>query len=453
MAEPHTNIPQDSSLQNLFNDLYRTVRLNKEFHIWMGFLSLVLLSCFYAYYIQLRDGLGVAGIRDYVSWGIYISNFVFFVATSLVGMLISGVVGLSGQKWVTPLTRIAEIIAVAFAAVAGLVIVSDMGRPERLAYVFLHGRVQSPILWDVTVVTTYFIISFLLLYVTLIPDLAYGKNNLEGRPKLIQKLYDLLSLGFSGTKEEIKILKKSAYIILILIIPVALAIHTVTSWLFAVTLRPGWDSSIFGPYFVSGAFVSGLSCLIIAMYFFRKNYKLENYITDFHFDKVGKLLVLVSLVYLYFNLNEFLVPGYKMKKFDAVHLQQLFAGEHALLFWAVQGLGLITPIILLLFKPFRKPLPMLVIGIFVLAGSWLKRYIIVVPTQEHPFLPMQHVPENFMVYSPTLIEIMISIAPLVMVVMIVSVLSKLFPIIPVWETAVHKGLIKDESEVESEDHN
>jgi len=453
MAELQTNIQQDNAVDNLSKDLFRTVRLNKEFHIWMGFLSLILLICLYAYSIQLRDGLGVAGIRDYVSWGIYISNFVFFVATSLVGMLVSGVVGLSGQKWVTPLTRIAEIIAVAFAAVAGLVIVSDMGRPERLANVFIHGRVQSPILWDVTVVTTYFLISLLLLYITLIPDLAYGKNNLEGRPKLLQKLYEILSLGWRGTTEEVKIIKKSTVVMLILIIPVALSIHTVTSWLFAVTLRPGWDSSIFGPYFVSGAFVSGLSCLIIAMFFFRKNYKLENYITDFHFDKVAKLLVLVSLVYLYFNLNEFLVPGYKMKKFDAVHLRQLFAGEHALLFWGVQGLGLIIPIILLLMKPFRKPLPMLIIGIFVLAGSWLKRYIIVVPVQEHPYLPIQHEPANFMVYSPTLIEILISIAPIIMVLMIISVLAKLFPVIPIWETAVHKGLIKDETEIETENHN
>ncbi|NVO09698.1 MAG: polysulfide reductase NrfD [Bacteroidales bacterium] len=452
MAESQTNIQQDSTVDNLIKDLFRTVRLNKGFNIWMGFLSVSLVICLYAYYIQLRDGLGVAGIRDYVSWGIYISNFVFFVATSLVGMLVSGVVGLSGQKWVTPLTRIAEIIAVAFAAVAGLVIVSDMGRPERLVNVFIHGRVQSPILWDVTVVTTYFLISLLLLYITLIPDLAYGKDHLEGRPKLLQKLYDILSLGWKGRKAEVKILKKSTIVMLILIIPVALSIHTVTSWLFAVTLRPGWDSSIFGPYFVSGAFVSGLSCLVIAMYFFRKNYKLEDYITDFHFDKVAKLLVLVSLVYLYFNLNEFLVPGYKMKKFDAVHLRELLAGEHALLFWSVQGLGLIIPIILLLIKPFRKPLPMLIIGIFVLAGSWLKRYIIVVPVQEHPFLPIQHEPSNFMVYSPTLIEILISIAPIIMVLMIISVLAKLFPIIPVWETVVHKGLIKDETEIENNNH-
>ena len=126
-------------------DLLRPIRLNKAFILWMGVLGVSLLICLYAYTLQLRDGLGVAGIRDYVSWGMYISNFVFFVATSLIGMLISAVLGLTGVKWASPLARIAEIIALAFAAVAGLVIISDMGRPDRLLNVIIHGRIQSPI--------------------------------------------------------------------------------------------------------------------------------------------------------------------------------------------------------------------------------------------------------------------------------------------------------------------
>jgi Ni/Fe-hydrogenase subunit HybB-like protein len=430
----------------LGNDLFRTVRLNKTFHAWMAALTFLLGICLYYYYTQLREGLGVAGIRDYVSWGIYISNFVFFVATSLVGMLISAVVGFSGHKWVIPMSRIAEIIAVAFAALAGLVIVSDMGRPERLPYVFIHGRFQSPILWDVTVVTTYFVISLLLLYVTLIPDLSLGKRFIADRPKFLQKAYEFLSLGWKGTVPEEYALKKAIRVLLILIIPLALSIHTVTSWLFAFNSRAGWDSTIFGPYFVSGAFVSGVAFLIIAMYFYRQNYKLQEYLTDFHFDKIARLLVLVSLVYLYFNINEFIVPGYKLKKFEAVHLHEMFAGKDAILFWGVQIFGLVLPIFLMFFKTFRKPFPLMIIGIFVLAGSWLKRYIIVIPVQEHPFLPVQHVPENFMVYTPTFAEIMISIAPMVMVIMIISVLTKLFPVIPVWETAADKGYIKETHE-------
>ena len=133
------------TFDKITSDLTHHIGINKGFLVWMGFLTVSLVACLYAYSLQLRTGLGVAGIRDYVTWGLYLANFVFFVAASLIGMLISAVLGLAGMKWITPLTRIAETIAVSFAAVAGLVIVSDMGRPERLAYVFIYGRPQSPI--------------------------------------------------------------------------------------------------------------------------------------------------------------------------------------------------------------------------------------------------------------------------------------------------------------------
>jgi len=415
-------------------DLLRPIRLNKAFILWMGVLGVSLIVCLYAYSLQLRDGLGVAGIRDYVSWGMYISNFVFFVATSLIGMLISAVLGLTGVKWASPLARIAEIIALAFAAVAGLVIVSDMGRPDRLLYVIIHGRIQSPIVWDITVVSVYVLISALLLYLPLIPDMKICYDKLDKVPAFQRKIYKVLSLNWNGSIEQQKIMKQTTRALAIFIIPVALAIHTVTSWLFASTSRAGWDSTIFGPYFVTGAFVCGCAAVIIAMYFYRTNYKLKDYITDAHFDNMGKLLVLVSLIYLYFNLNEYMVPGYKMKKFEAIHINELFTGAHAFLFWATQLLGLVIPIILLLFKKLRKPFPMLIIGIFVLVGAWFKRYIIVVPTQEHPYLPIQNVPMNFKVYSPTLIEILITIAPFILVLIIITILSKVIPVIPVHET-------------------
>lgn len=427
-------MPHNLNTEKITSDLLRSIRLNKSFILWMGFLGTALLICLYAYYLQLRNGLSVTGLNDYVSWGMYISNFVFFVATSLIGMLISAVLGLSEQKWATPLARIAEIIALAFAAIAGLVIVMDMGRPERLLYVFIHGRVQSPIVWDVTVVTIYVLISTLLLYIPLIPDLKICYDKLDKLPPVARNIYKILSLNWSGTIEQQKLIKQSTRALSIFIIPVALAIHTVTSWLFASTSRVGWDSSIFGPYFVTGAFVSGTAAVIIAMYFFRSNYKLQDYITEMHFDKIGKLLVLLSLVYLYFNLNEYMVPGYKMKKFDAMHMRDIFTGSHALMFWAVQILGLILPIILLVFKQMRRPFPMLAIAVFVLIGAWFKRYIIVVPTMEHPYLPIQNVPLSWKIYTPTLTEILVTIAPMIMVLIIVTVLSKVIPIIPVHET-------------------
>jgi molybdopterin-containing oxidoreductase family membrane subunit len=135
------------------------------------------------------------------------------------------------------------------------------------------------------------------------------------------------------------------------------------------------------------------------------------------------------------------VPGYKLKKFDVVHLRALFSGHYAWLFWGTQIFDLILPIILLVFRFFRKPVFVFVIALFMLAGSWLKRYLIVVPTMEHPFLPVQHLPQSFVVYTPTLIEITITAGTIFLALSIITVLSKFLPIIPIWEmvkNAEHK---------------
>ncbi len=447
-SEVNTDFLKDKRLDRIASDILRPVGVDRSFLIWMASLGMILLVCMYAYYIQLDKGLIVTGLRDYISWGMYISNFVFFVATSLVGMLISSVVGMMGYKWIKPIGRIAEIIAVAFSMVAGLVIVSDMGRPERLPYVFMYGRIQSPILWDVTVVTTYMTLSILLYVLTMIPDMAISKGRIGHTPGWLQKLYELLSFNFQHTPEQYKILLKSVRILLILIVPTAFAIHTVTSWLFAVTTRSGWDSTIFGPYFISGAFVAGSAAVIILMFFVRNNYKLNRYITLEHFDKMGRLLFLVSIVYFYFNINEYLLPAYKLKTFEATHIHEIFVGEFAFMFWSVQLLGLVIPMILLLFKPMRKPLPMVIIALFVLIASWFKRLLIVVPTMASPYLPKQNVPDAWMVYHPTVIESAITIGTITLAVIIISVLMKLFPVIPIWEIAEEECAHPDHQPVE-----
>ncbi|MCG8698758.1 MAG: polysulfide reductase NrfD, partial [Bacteroidales bacterium] len=218
--------PNSPILEKTAADILRPVGISKGFIAWMGFLVTALAVCGYFYVEQLQQGLIVTGLRDYVSWGMYIGNFVFFVACSLVGMLISSVLGLIGYAWVKPIARIAEIIAVAFAAVAGLVIVSDMGRPDRLHHVLIYGRVQSPILWDVTVVTTYLVISVLLWFLPMIPDLAISKTRLKNAPPIVLKAFDILSFKWTHHPEQYKILFKGMRILLILVIPTAFAIHT-----------------------------------------------------------------------------------------------------------------------------------------------------------------------------------------------------------------------------------
>jgi len=427
-------IPKEHlSEEQIDQDLLKNVNWGIKFKLWLAFLSVSLIVCLYYYYQQLESGLGVTGLHDYVAWGIYISNFVFFVATSLIGMLISSVLGLMNVSWVKPLARIAELVALAFAMVAGMVIVTDMGRPDRLLNVFMHGRVQSPIVWDIAVVVTYVAISALLLYIPMLPDIALCRDKLTNVPMWQQKMYKVLALGWSNKARQFKLMNNYTRILLILIIPIALSIHTVTSWLFAMTLRSGWDSPIFGPYFVSGAFVAGCAAVIITMYFFRYNYKLHKYITIDHFDRMGRLLVLVALVYVYFNINEIIVPGYKANTADAKHVHELLYGHESVMFWLVQLGGLVIPFLLILFKPMRKPLPLTIISVIVLAGAWFKRVLIVVPTQLAPYYPIQNVPDKFTHYSPTVPEIAITVASFILVLLIISVLAKLFPVVPVWE--------------------
>lgn len=412
--------------------------------IWIAFLVVILLIGCYAYYIQLKHGLIVTGLRDYATWGIYISNFVFFVAISLVGALISSVLRLTNFTWYRPLTRIAEIIAVAGVVWAGLIIIIDMGRPDRILNLFLHPRIQSPILWDVVVISTYLTTSVLLLYLPLLPGIAICRNTLTNKPKWQRWMYKFLALGWNGTPEQWKIMKKSIAILCVVIIPLAISIHTVTSWLFATTLRPGWDSTNFGPYFVAGAFLAGTACVIIGMYVFRKAYKLEKYLTDEHFGYMAKLLVFLAFVYAYFNINEYFVPYYKMRGPEAKLLTSLFSGQFSGLYWSAQILGMALPAVLLMFKRFRKPLPVTLIAIPVVVFAWVKRYLIVTPILVNPYLPIQNVPKSWMNYFPSWIEIAIVSASLAGVLLIITLFSRFFPIISIWETLENEGIELDE---------
>ena len=445
MDKPKSPEESRKLLDKITYDLTRSIVKRDELtKFWYFILIMFTIVGLWGWTIQIRDGLGVTGMRDYVSWGMYIANFVFFVAISLIGFLISSALHLLKIKWSKPISRVAEQVAIAGVALAGIIIVNDMGRPDRFLNVFLHGRFASPIIWDVTVVTTYLTISVLLFYLPLIPDLALLRDKgSDDIPQWKMKVYKVLALGWKGNAEQFKLVYHAMRVLMILIIPVGLSIHTVTSWLFAATLRSGWDTTIFGPYFVAGAFVAGSAAVVIVMYAYRNRYGLKEYFGEVQFDYMGKLLVFVSLVYLYFNINEFWVPGYKMKTAESIHLMNLFTGRYALMFWSTQLLGLIFPILLMLLRFFRKPLPLTIISVFVLVASWFKRYIIVIPTLEHPFLPVQNVPDHFKHYSPTSTEIMITIFSFTAALLIITILAKMFPVITIWEYAEEQGIDRD----------
>ncbi len=428
------------------DELLRPVqRIGKWGKIWIAFLVVICMCGLYAYYIQeTKSKYVTVSLRDYTMWGVYISNFVFFVALSLIGVLMSAVLKLTNFEWYRPLSRIAEVIAVAAIMLAGVSIVAAMGKPERLHYLFLHGRIQSPIVWDIIVIITYIATSTVLLFIPLIPSLSTCKNHLHNKPKWQMKMYEWMSFGWEGTAEQWKILKKSIRILTIMVIPLGVSIHTVTAWLFATTLRAEWDSTNFGAYFVSGAFLLGVAGMIVAVFAIRKAYKLENYLTPMHFDKLGQALVLMSFIYIYFNINEYLVPAYKMSGLHANHLLDLFTGEDSSLYWTVVFFGMLMPAILPLFKRMRKPLPLTIIAVLVVIAAWFKRYLIVIPGLAHPYLPIQDVPDSWRHYSPSLVEMTIVAATFAAMMLIVTLFSRFFPIISVWEVAEGKLEGKDE---------
>ncbi|WP_457615762.1 NrfD/PsrC family molybdoenzyme membrane anchor subunit [Lutibacter sp.] len=433
---------------NLLNDL-APKKFGKVGVIWTCSLIAIIIVGIIAYIDQLIKGQIVTNMRDYALWGIYISNFVFFVATSFVGSVTVAILRLTKNKWRTPLVRIAEIISLAAIAMAGVTIMIDMARPDRLLNLFIHARLQSPITWDVIIIPTYIVISFLLLYFPLIPDFAILKKHFKDKNPVLSKWYGKLSLNWKGTAVQKALQEKSIRIIALMIIPVGLILQTIDAWLFSTTYRIGWDSTNMGPYFIAGAFVAGIGALITVVYIVRRAYHLEAYITDFHFDKLGKLLVLACLTYLYFNINEYLLPAYTVTKDESVHLNTLFSGSYSPIFWAVTIIGLIFPILFLLFKKGRKPLPMFIIGLVVVLGSWWKRYLIVTPTLLHPFLPIQGVPKSWHHYFPSIHEWLITLATLAMALLIITLLVRFLPIIPIQRTADEQALLNNEKDTKS----
>lgn len=436
-----------SSYENLVNELAPR-KFTKLGITWTIGLVIVSLIGIIAYIDQIIKGQVVTNMRDYVLWGVYISNFVFFVAISFVGSLIAAVLRLSHKTWRTPLVRIAEIIAFSAIIMAGITIVLDMGRPDRLLNLFIYGRLQSPITWDVVIISTYIVISLLILFIPLLPDLAILKDHYKDKPK-ISRWYKWFAINWTGSIKQWAIQKKSIKIVAILIIPVALILQTVDAWLFSTTFRTGWDSTNLGPYFIAGAFVVGVGALIAVTFVLRKTYRLEKYITEMHFDKLGQLLVLACLIYLYFNINEYLLPAFTAPKAEEAHLRELFTGHYAPMFWFVTIGGLILPIIVLIFPKGRKPFPLFLIAILVVVTSWWKRYLIVVPSLLHPFLPIQGVPESWRSYFPSMHEWAIVSGTLAMALLIITIFVRFVPIIPIHRTAKEQGILYNEKSEQS----
>ena len=399
---------------------------------FIGVLSLFCLAGMAAYIHQLIVGLSATAMTDYFSWGVYIVNFVFFIGISMAGTLISALLRLTGVPWRHPITRLAEAITLFALIIAGPMIIMDMGRPDRFLHVFLYGRLQSPILWDVLSLTTYMTGSMLYLYLPMIPDMAILRDC--GRPfsPWRKTLYRTLALGWRGTPEQHLALERGINVMSVVIIPVAVSIHTVTAWIFGMTLRPGWHSTIMGPDFVVGALYSGIAAVITAIILFRRGLGLQRYIQLVHLQRLGWLLFVFGLTYAYFVINEHLGDIYTNERTNR-HLGELiFTGQYAVQFWSMVGIGLAAPL-LLLALPTRKSFGgLLFASLLVNLGMWLKRYIIVVPTLASPMMPQWD--KSTLIYVPTVVEWAITLGGFSAFILMYFLFARIFPIVSIWET-------------------
>ena len=396
-----------------------------RFWVMGALLASVALWGINAYLVQFRWGLGVTGLNRPTYWGVYITNFVFFIGISHAGTLISAILRLARAEWRRAITRSAEVITVLviFFGIGSILI--DMGRPDRLLNIVKHGRFQSPLLWDVVSVSTYLTGSTIYLFLPLVPDIAILRDRTTG---FRHRLYGVLALGWSGTARQHRVLEVLISIMAVIVIPIAISVHTVVSFVFAMTIQPMWHSAIFGPYFVAGAIFSGIAALILAMAIIRSVYGLQDYLKPIHFNYLGVLLLVMTLLWFYFTFSEYLVTFYGS---DPVHMEVWWAkisGPFAPAFWTMVVCCFVVPLVILANRRTRTVKGTVIASVAVTIGMWLERWTIVVPSLSHPRLPGTEAH-----YFPSWVEWSIFAGAASMFTLLYMIFTKLFPIVSIWE--------------------
>jgi len=406
----------------LFKPIFFT---GKKFYLTVAILLAVVIWAAFIWIWQIWHGLGVTGLNRSVFWGVYITNFVFFIGVSHAGTLISAILRLSRAEWRRSITRMAEVITVLVLFFGVANVIFDMGRVDRLLYVIKHGHFTSPLLWDVCSISTYLTASTIYLFLPLIPDIALLRDRTSGWRR---KLYSFLSLNWRGKEAQVKKLEKAIGIMAVVVIPIAISVHTVVSWVFAMTVQPMWHSTIFGPYFVVGAIFSGIAAIITGMVIIRKVYHLEDYLKPVHFNNLGILLLVMTLLWFYFTFGEYLVTWYGHEPREISVWQSKVSGQFAPLFWGMFFFCFIVPLSLLCREKTRSITGTLIASISVNIGMWLERITIVVPSLSNPRLPY---PRG--IYHPTVVELSITAGCFALFILLYMLFTKFFPIVSIWE--------------------
>jgi molybdopterin-containing oxidoreductase family membrane subunit len=419
MIDPKQKIVGQDAI--LFEHIQKT---GKKFYITVSILAALVLWGIYAYVTQYRTGLAVTGLSRQIFWGVYITNFVFFIGISHAGTFISAVLRILKAEWRRPISRASELTTVFILMFGVGSVLIDLGRPDRMLYAIRYAQFRSPLLWDVCSITTYLTVSSICLYLGLIPDIALLRD-LGGKRAWF---YRVLALGWTGTEGQHHRLDKAINFMSILVIPVMITVHTVVSFVIDMTIQPMWHSAIFGPYFVVGAIFSGVASVIVVMAVLRRVYHLENYIKQIHFNNIGVFLLAMTLLWFYFTSAEYITVFYGN---EPVHMEIFWsklAGKFAPLFWLHFILCFVIPLPILALRKTRTIRGTVIASICIVLGMWLERFVIIVPT-----LTKQRMSVEQAFYMPTWVEWSILAGCISLFMLLYALFTKVFPIVPIWE--------------------
>jgi molybdopterin-containing oxidoreductase family membrane subunit len=363
-------------------------------------------------------------------WGFYITGFVFWVGLSHSGTMVSAILRLSRANWRRPILRAAEAMTVFSISVAGLFPLIHLGRNWTFFYLMpypnqreLWPNFRSALLWDVTAITVYLIGSSLFLYLGMLPDLAIARDRSRGWR---QTVYGVLAMGWRGSAREWSVYHKASTLMAALIIPVAVSVHSIVAWDFAVTVVPGWHSTIFPPYFVIGAILSGVAAVITLMIIIRRAFHLEDYLTPLHFDNMGKLLLVISLLWAYAYFVEINITWYAHEPIEWEVFTNMADKYTPLLLLMLFG-NAVLPIVTLCFKKLRRNIAvMLVVSLLVNICMFIERFLIIVPSLSHKNMPF-----IWHTYSPSWVEISVNLMAVAIFALLYTIFAKFFPIMAV----------------------
>ncbi len=378
-------------------------------------------------------GVGVWGINIPNGWGFAIINFVWWIGIGHAGTLISAILLLLNQSWRNAINRFAEAMTLFAVMCAGMFPVLHTGRPWLAYWLFpypntmaLWPQFRSPLLWDVFAVSTYFTISAVFWFVGLLPDLATLRDTSKKRWQ--QVVYGMLSMGWRGSARHWQRYEKASLLLAGLATPLVVSVHTVVSFDFAVSIIPGWHTTIFPPYFVAGAIYSGFAMVLTLMIPVRQFYGLDDIITMRHLNNMAKVTLATALIVGYGYSMEAFFGYFSADKYEKFMIWNRMTGPYAPFYWCLILCNIITPQFLWSKKMRTSPFKLWVISIIVNIGMWLERFVIVITSLHRDFLP-----SSWGMYYPTVWDWAVFVGTMGLFMTLIFLFVRVLPMITIFE--------------------